>query len=130
MDAHEWVPRIGRYSTLLSFLSPLSGDPFYLDYYADAVAAFGPLMPADAMTTLKAIVRRAEDAKILLSPFLDLRFSAGPDETIDDLLASAAEPDVRILRDFRASPYWNDSENDWPKFKARLGRRWAQFCPR
>ena len=92
----------------LSFLSPLSGDPFYLDYYRDQVAAFAPLMPADTMATLKAIVQRAQAAKILFSPFLDLRFSAGPDQTIDDFLASAAEPDARLMRGFRASPYWHD----------------------
>ena len=100
----RWVVRGSESFDALSFLSPLSGDPFYLDYYADAVAQFGPRMPADAMTTLKTIKRQAEDAKILLSPFLDLRFSAAPDETIDDLLASAAQPDSRILPNFRASP--------------------------
>jgi hypothetical protein len=116
----EWVVRGSEGFDALSFLSPLSGDPFYLDYYRDQVAAFAPLMPADTMATLKAIVQRAQAAKILFSPFLDLRFSAGPDPTIDDLLASAAEPDARLMRGFRASPYWHDSENDWQQFKAAL----------
>ena len=116
----EWVVRGSEGFDALSFLSPLSGDPFYLDYYRDQVAAFAPLMPADTMATLKAIVQRAQAAKILFSPFLDLRFSAGPDQTIDDFLASAAEPDARLMRGFRASPYWHDSENDWQQFKAAL----------
>ena len=117
----RWVVRGSEGFDALSFLSPLSGDPFYLGYYADAVAEFAPKMPADAMTTLKAIKRQAQDAKILLSPFLDLRFSAARDQTIDDLLASAAQPDSRILPTFRASPYWDDSDKDeWPKFKAAL----------
>ena len=117
----RWIVRGSEGFDAISFLSPLSGDPFYLDYYTQEVAAFAPHMPPEAMSTLKALKGRAEKANILLSPFLDLRFSAGPDTTIDDLLASAADPDQRILPAYRASPYWDDSDNDdWPQFKAAL----------
>ncbi|HEY4071022.1 MAG TPA: hypothetical protein VGM04_05635 [Sphingomicrobium sp.] len=117
----KWVVRGSEGFDALSFLSPLSGDPFYLDYYHDAVAQFAREMPAEAMATLRALKKQAEHAQILLSPFLDLRFSAASDETIDDLLASAAEPDSRILPRFRASPYWDASDtDDWPHFAAAL----------
>jgi hypothetical protein len=117
----KWVVRESEGFDALSFLSPLSGDPFYLDYYKDAVDQFAPHMPPAATATLKAIKAQAEGAKILLSPFLDLRFSAGPDLTLDDLVASAREPDSRILPGFRASPYWEASDaEDWRKFKAAL----------
>jgi hypothetical protein len=117
----KWVVRGSEGFDALSFLSPLAGDPFYLDGYRDAVAQFEPRMPAEAMTTLKTLKGQAESANILLSPFLDLRFSAASNDTIDDLLASAAEPDSRILPRFRASPYWEASDADgWPKFRADL----------
>src|SRR5690349_20531993 len=117
----RWVVRSSEGFDALSFLSPLSGDPFYLDYYADAVAQFAPQMPADAMATLKAIKQHAADAKILLSQFLDVRFSAAPDQMIDDLLASAAQADARILPGLRRSPYWDESDaKDWPTFKEAL----------
>jgi hypothetical protein len=117
----KWVVRGSEGFDALSFLSPLSGDPFYLDYYKDAVAEFAPRMPAEAMATLKAIKGQAEKAKILLSPFLDVRFSAASDRSIDDLLASASDPDARILPAFRASPYWDSTDpSDWPQFKAAL----------
>lgn len=117
----KWVVRGSEGFDALSFLSPLSGDPFYLDYYQEAVARFEPRMPAGAMTTLKAIKKQAEAAKILLSPFLDVRFSAAPDQTIGELLESAADPDSRILPAFRASPYWDVSDSKaWPKLKAAL----------
>jgi len=117
----KWIVRGSEGFDALSFLSPLSGDPFYLDYYRDAVAQFAPRMPAEAMATLNMIKKQAEGANILLSPFLDLRFSADLDETIDDLLASATEPESRILPRFRASPYWDSSDaDDWPKFEAAL----------
>lgn len=117
----RWVVRESEGFDALSFLSPLSGNPFYLDYYRDAVARFAPRMPAEAKATLKAIEQRAQNAKILLSPFLDVRFSAGPDLTIDDVLASAADPDARILPAFRTSPYWDASDkDDWSQFRAAL----------
>ena len=117
----KWVVRGSEGFDALSFLSPLSGNPFYLDYYDEAVRQFAPRMPADAMTTLKAIEQQAESAKILLSPFLDVRFSAASDLTIDDLIASASDPDSRILPTFRASPYWDASdENDWGQFRSAM----------
>lgn len=119
----RWVVRTSEGFDALSFLSPLSGDGFYLRHYEKEVAEFAPLMPAGAMATLKAIKQRADQAQILLSPFLDLRFSAGPDSTIDDLLASAADPDRAILPAFRASPYWEEGAEQargWEEFKAAL----------
>ena len=117
----RWIVRDSEGFDALSFLSPLSGDPFYLRYYEKEVADFAPRMPAEAMATLKALKARSEKANILLSPFLDLRFSAGSDSSIDDLLTSAADPDVRLLPRFRGSPYWGDDDgSDWNEFKAAL----------
>ena len=118
----RWIVRDSEGFDALSFLSPLSGDPFYLRYYEKEVADFTPRMPAAAMTALKALKARAEQANILMSPFLDLRFSAGSDTTIDDLLASAAAPDAKLLPRFRSSPYWDEAEGsaDWEKFKEAL----------
>lgn len=117
----RWIVRGSEGFDALSFLGPLSGDPFYLRHYEKQVDEFAPRMPAGAMATLKAIKQRAEQANILLSPFLDLRFSAGPDATIDDLLESAARPDDRLLPGYRSSPYWDDSDaDDWAQFKAAL----------
>src|SRR5215207_3270237 len=87
----RWTVRGSEGFDALSFLSPLSGDPFYLLHYEREVAEFAPRMPAAAMATLKALKQRAEKANILLSPFLDLRFSAASDATIDDLLKSASD---------------------------------------
>src|SRR5438874_12910515 len=75
----NWVVRGSEGFDALSFLSPLSGNPFYLYYYQEAVAAFAPHMPDESMTMLKAILQRAQDATVLLSHFIDVRFSAEPD---------------------------------------------------
>lgn len=116
----RWVVRGSEGFDALSFLSPLSGDPFYLDYYRPQVAEFAPRMPPAAMAALKALKQRAETVNILLSPFLDLRFSAAADGTIEDLLASAAEPERQILPAYRASPYWEGDDGGWAAFKETL----------
>ena len=41
----KWIVRGSEGLDALSFLSPLSGDPFYLEYYKDAVAQFAPRIP-------------------------------------------------------------------------------------
>src|SRR5687768_15724766 len=81
----RWIVRGSEGFDALSFLSPLSGDPFYADHYKEEVAAFSARMPSQAMEAIRALKARAKAADILLSPFLDLRFSAGPDATIGDL---------------------------------------------
>ena len=115
----RWVIRSSEGFDALSFLGPLSGDPFYLRYYEKEVSAFAPRMPAEAMATLKALKQKAEKANILLSPFLDVRFSAGKDATIDEIIASAADPHDRILPGFQASPYW-EAGDDWDQFTRAL----------
>lgn len=120
----RWLVRTSEGFDALSFLSPLSGDPFYLPYYEKEVAEFAPRMTQEAMTILKALMARARQADILLSPFLDLRFSAGPDQSIDELLLSASNPDSRLLPRFRGSPYWGKDDEEglaeWREFKAAL----------
>lgn len=117
----RWVVRESEGFDALSFLSPLSGDPFYAKFYEREVADFAPRMPAAAMATLKGLKERAQQANILFSPFLDLRFSAGKDATIEDLIASTADSDRLLLPAYRASPYGRDEdEGDWSRFKAIL----------
>lgn len=112
----RWIVRGSEGFDALSFMSPLAGDPFYTRYYEQAVATFAPLMPADAMTALRELKAQAAGANILLSPFLDLRFSGGPDATIGDLLHSLDNAETVLLPPFQASPYW--SEGSWAPFIA------------
>lgn len=112
----RWIVRGSEGFDALSFLSPLSGDPFYADYYKEQVAAFSVRMPAAAMDSIRALKARAKSANILLSPFLDLRFSAGPDATIGDLVASLDNAETVLRPPLQASPYW--SEESWAPFMA------------
>src|SRR5947208_7776415 len=67
----RWISRESEGFDAISFLSPLSGDPFYRDYYENEVAQFAPRMPGPAMDALRALKAQADSLKILLSPYLD-----------------------------------------------------------
>lgn len=112
----KWVVRGSEGLDAIAFMSPLSGDPFYADHYRDAVTEFAPRLPADALAAIKALKARAAGAKILMSPFLSLRFSAGPDGTIDQLVASLDAAETILRPPLEASPYW--SAESWGPFLA------------
>jgi hypothetical protein len=112
----RWIVRGSEGFDALSFLGPLSGDPFYAQYYEAQVAAFSARLPAAALASIRALKERAKEANILLSPFLDLRFSGGPDDTIDDLVASLDQAETMLRPPFEASPYW--SADSWSRFTA------------
>lgn len=119
----RWVVRGSEGFDALSFLGPLSGDPFYLEHYREAVAAFAPRMPAQAMAILRALMAQARQANSLLSPFLDLRFSGGPHDRIDDLIASLDNAETVLLPPYRASPYWGTGQSWGPFIAARAPLR-------
>ena len=115
----QWTVRGSEGFDALSFLGPLSGDPFYLRFYEPAVAEFAPRLPAAAMESIRALKQRAAAANILLSPFLDVRFSAGPDAAIGDLIHSLDQAETILRPPFEASPYWSaGSEESWRQFIA------------
>jgi hypothetical protein len=113
----RWVVRGSEGFDALSFLGPLSGDSFYLGYYRDAVAAFAPRMPTEAMQVLRGLMAQARQFNQLLSPFLDLRFSSGPHDSIDDLIMSLDNAETVLRPPFEASPYWGTGES-WGTFLA------------
>lgn len=115
----RWIVRGSEGFDALSFLSPLSGDPFYAGFYEEEVAAFAPRLPAATMDAIRALKAQAVAANILLSPFLDLRFSAGKDATIGDLLHSLDNAETLLRPPLEASPYWGEgAEESWRQFMA------------
>lgn len=110
----KWIVRGSEGLDAIAFLGPLSGDPFYARHYGEAIAAFAPRLPAETLTAIEALKARAVQANILLSPFLSLRFSGGPDATIDDLLRSLDSAESVLRPPFEASPYWR--AESWAPF--------------
>ena len=94
------------------FVGVLSGDPLVAkrQLYPEARRWADRRLDAPTRAALERVdrvVRR--DGKSITTAFLALFFSAGPVETVDDVLASARTPDP-LLRRLESTLFW-DSEN-------------------
>jgi len=111
----DWKTRTSEGFDALCALNLLSGDSYYLEKYPDEAAAFAAPRYAAARRAavrLKAVIKD-EDGGIV-SAFLTLIFSGGPDSTLAAVLASAKAP-ARLKSSLRESPFW--SEDSWKRFE-------------
>jgi hypothetical protein len=60
----------------------------------------------------------ASETGTLVGPLLALVFSAGPTDTLADIIASARDPEARLRPAFEASAYWNADR--WPGLRDRV----------
>jgi hypothetical protein len=95
-DAHirtRWKVRASEGFDALCFLGPLSGKPFYADYYRAELAVILPRMSPAAMEAMATVQAMADEAKFLLGPGLCNILSAGPDDSLDAVIATLRDPD-------------------------------------
>ncbi len=112
----RWKVRLSEGFDALCFLNPLSGEPFYADYYAAELAAFKPRLKRETVTRLAALFRSAQAKGILLGPTLCTLLSGGPDTTLDAMIAAIADAETVVRPGFEKSPYWDAEE--WAAFDA------------
>ena len=109
--ATQWniQPAIGMDALLL--LGAASGDVMQSHYYPKEIAAVRENMSAEgiaALDTLDAVLRQKLGR--LTGPTLAYLFSAGPIATLDDVIASAADPVARLKPTLEQSPSWDPKE--------------------
>lgn len=111
----EWKTRTSEGFDALCALNLLSGDPYYLEKYPEEAKSFAAPRYAAARRAagrLKAVIKD-EDGGIV-SAFLALIFSGGPDSTLGAVLASARAP-APLRLSLLQSPFW--SEGSWKRFE-------------
>ena len=111
----DWKTRASEGFDALCALNLLSGDPYYLEKYPkEAVSFEAPPYAAarQAAQRLKAAIK--DEGGGIVSAFLTLVFSGGPDHSLEAVLASARAP-ARLKASFRASSFWN--EESWKLFE-------------
>lgn len=113
----RWAVRASEGFDALCFLGPLSGKPFYADYYRDELAVFLPRMSASAMTAMATVQARADQAGVLLGPHLCTTLSGGPDATLEDIIESLASAERTIRPALEAGPYAMGDQG-WADFLA------------
>jgi hypothetical protein len=117
----RWKVRASEGFDALAFLGPLAGRELYLRFYQADADAFAPRLPAAIRADIAALWQEAEKAEFgLLGPVLSVLFSGGDDSSLGALIASAADPEARLLPTYRASNNW--SESDWAWFLAAAPR--------
>jgi hypothetical protein len=102
----------------LCLLNVLSGDPYYLTYYRAEFDHFNPMFTAqerESFRQLKAILK--DESGGIISASLALYFSATPDQTLEEMIATTREPS-RMREALMKTPYWD--ADGWAQFeKAR-----------
>jgi hypothetical protein len=113
--ATRWDVRTSQGFDALCALNLLSGDDYYVKQYPDEARALAAPAYAEARTAARELKRviKDEDGGIV-SAFLTLVFSGGPDSSLTAVLESARHP-ARLEAAFRASPFW--SEESWDRFQ-------------
>ncbi|HKQ18269.1 MAG TPA: hypothetical protein VJW75_00850 [Candidatus Eisenbacteria bacterium] len=111
----DWKTRTSEGFDALCALNLLSGDSYYLEKYPEESKLFAAPRYAAARRAagrLKKVIKD-EDGGIV-SAFLTLIFSGGPDSTLAAILASARAP-ASLQSALRESPFW--SEDSWKRFE-------------
>lgn len=114
-DGHirtRWKVRASEGFDALCFLGPLSGKPFYADYYRAELAVILPRMSPAAMEAMATVQAMADEAKFLLGPGLCNTLSAGPDDTLDAVITSLRDAERVIAPVARTGENALDDE-DW-----------------
>lgn len=99
---------------VLCFLNTLSGDEYYLKYYQEEYDKIAPKLTPEAREALASLKHKLKDeGGAIISAFLTLYFSAGDDQTLDDMLATLRAPES-LQEKLRVTPYY--SEEGWESF--------------
>jgi hypothetical protein len=111
----QWRVRTSEGFDALCALNLLSGDAYYLEKYPEEAKSFAAPRYAVARRAahrLKAVIKDEQGG--IVSAFLTLMFSGGPDSTLPAVLASARDP-AQLKSSFRASAFWD--EDSWKLFQ-------------
>lgn len=112
----QWVihPSLGL--DAIVFLGALSGDQMASHYYAEEAADFRARFTEEENAGLDQLGAMARETGTLVGPFLALVFSVQPTDTLDDVIASAQDPETRLRPGFEQTQYWR--EDRWPNISA------------
>ena len=101
---------------ILCWLNVLTGDPFYVRYYAQDYEAFKEHMTPEVITALERVKTKVKDeGQQVVSALLCLYFSATDDQTLADMLKTVEDSD-RMHQVIKQSQYYKEPE--WQLYDA------------
>lgn len=95
------------------FIGALTGNKLQHNHYKSDVKLIRSQFDEEALEALERLTELAEISGTLIGPNLALLFSAGPIDTLNDVILSAQEPDARLRSNLEKSQYWDHREWLW-----------------
>ena len=104
----EWVIRPSPALDAVLLIGMLSGDEMQSQIYADLIAEVRPQLSEETVAALDRLDRgmRIEHGR-LTGPVMADFLSAGPTGTLDDVIASARDPEGRLQPRLEGTPGWD-----------------------
>jgi len=97
------------------FIGALAGSGLQKENYTTETRRMRSKMDAASLDALHHLAEFADISGTLIGPNLALLFSAGPVESLDDVIRSARDPDRWLRPDLERSQYWDARE--WSSFR-------------
>jgi hypothetical protein len=114
-----WQVRPSFKYDVLCLLNVLTGDPYYLNYYADEYARFEPDLTPAVRAALANVQRAIKtEGGGIVSATLTLYFSVVGDSTLAQMSARLDDPES-LRRRLEATPYFG--EESWRRFESVTG---------
>lgn len=119
--ATEWSVQPSLAYDALNFFNALTGDPFYLAFYQDEYDRFHSQATPEVETAIATLDGARQQYQFIIGAALATIFAPGEPETIDDLLALAADPQP-LYEALLQSGLGSRAEIDakWPLFESLL----------
>ena len=95
------------------FIGALTGNSLQHENYEAEVDFIRRRLGGEAHAALERLTEFAQLHGMLVGPNLALIFSAGPVDSLDDVIASAREPESRLRPALEESEYWDTREWTW-----------------
>jgi hypothetical protein len=92
------------------FIGALTGNSLQYQHYEAEVDFIRPRLDREALAALERLTEFSELHGMLVGPNLALIFSAGPVDSLEDVIASAREPETRLRPALAKSDYWDPGE--------------------
>lgn len=109
----RWYVRTCPGLEALVFIGALSGNKVQHDHYRSEVKHIQSQFDDESLEALERLSEVAKISGMLIGPNLALLFSAGPVNTLDDVILSAQQPEARLRPNLEKSKYWDTREWEW-----------------
>jgi hypothetical protein len=107
----QWVVRGAEGLDAILLIGAASGDVLQARHYPDEIAWVREHLSEEGLAALALLDQWIRvEGRALTGPRLALIFSAGPFATLDDIIASARDPETHLRATYEASPFWRGEQ--------------------